>query len=75
MREDNVVEFGGITKLDLSSERVLQAALEAKLDGVVIIGWSEDGSRYFASSYASGSETLWLLETAKKDLLAIEDEI
>ena len=63
-----VVDFGGITKLDLSPERVLAMA-EGHLEGVVILGYDKDGEEYFASSYADGGEVLWLLERCKIRLL------
>jgi len=69
----NVVEFTGITKLDLLPERVLAKASEQEFEGVIVIGWKKDGDRYFASSYASGPEVLWLLELSKKNLLEIGD--
>lgn len=70
-----VVELDVETLLDLPAERILRRALEADLEGVVVIGWCGDGTRYFASSYAAGPEVLWLLETAKRDLLSIEDRM
>lgn len=66
-----VVNFTGITSLDLPPDRVLESALAAKLDAVVLIGWDKDGEFYFASSYANGPETLWLLEGAKAKLIKI----
>lgn len=72
--DGKVVEWNGITRLDLPVERILGKALEADLDSAVVIGWGKDGELYFASSYAGGPEVLWLLETAKRDLLAITPE-
>lgn len=68
---DNVVDLPVITSLPLDPQRVLRKASEAGLTGVVIVGEREDGSRYFASSIAGGPEVLWLIEKAKRDLLAI----
>lgn len=69
-----IIRFNGITKLNISAERVLEAAAEAGLTGVVLVGYDEDGDEYFASSYADGGEVLWLLERAKHKLLTIVDE-
>lgn len=66
-----VVEFNGITKIDLQPDRVLNSAV-GKLEGVVVIGFTKDGDEYFSSSYADGGTVLWLLERCKKHLLEVE---
>lgn len=66
-----VVDFPGITKLDIPAERILDRAVKADLTDVVVIGYTKEGERYFASSYASGPEVLWLLENAKHDLITV----
>ena len=66
-----VINFTGITKLDLPVDRVLDAAKET-LEGVVIMGWTTDGEEYFASTYADGSTVLWLAERMKKMLLEVD---
>jgi hypothetical protein len=70
---ENVVDFNGITTLDLDPDRVLKAAL-GKLSSVLVLGEMEDGSEYFASSMSDGPNNLWLLERAKLKLLRIVDE-
>lgn len=70
---DNVVDFNGITKLDLDPDRVLQKAI-GELDRVVIVGYHKDGSEYFASSVADGSDVNWLLDRCKLRLLQIVDQ-
>ncbi len=70
---DNVIPFGGITRLDIDSDRVLNGAI-GKLDRVVIAGVDKDGNEYFASSMADGADALWYLERCKKALLEIGDE-
>ena len=69
----NVVNLPVITRLNLDPERVLEAA-KGKLAGVIVIGFDKDGGEYFASSYADGSDVLWLLERFKMKLLAVPDE-
>jgi hypothetical protein len=64
----NVVTFTGITKLDLPPDRILEYAA-GKLSGVVILGYTNEGDEFFASSYADGGDVLWLLERLKKQLL------
>lgn len=71
MSEDNVVDFPGITKLDLDPDRVLNAAL-GKTTECVIVGFDKEGELYFASSKADGGHVLWLFELAKKELLNVE---
>lgn len=68
----DVVIFDGITRLDVPAERILKAALDLGLKGVVIAGYAPDGSEYFASSYADGGDALWLVERFKKRLLEID---
>ncbi|KKN52664.1 hypothetical protein LCGC14_0610580 [marine sediment metagenome] len=65
----NVVELDCITTLDISADRVLSAALEEDLAGVVLVGYKKDGSEFFRSSYADGGTILWLFEKCKKQLL------
>lgn len=73
-KNDNVVEWGGITRHDLSAERLLQKALETGLDEVVILGFDNDGNEYFASSKADGANVLWHLKRAEFKLLKYADD-
>lgn len=59
---DNVVNLNVVTRLDLPPERILNAALEADLSEVVIIGRDQDGNEYFASSIADGADVVWLAQ-------------
>jgi coenzyme F420-reducing hydrogenase delta subunit len=70
----NVVNLPCVTRLDLPPERVLQAALEAGLEGVVVMGY-KDGEPYFASTYADGGNVMWLMELLKAKLLKIAGEL
>lgn len=67
----NVIRFNGITSLDSMAEAILEQASEADLAGCVIIGYRQDGTEYFASSYADGGEVLWLLRRAEHKLMGI----
>jgi hypothetical protein len=69
-----VINFTGITKLDLPPDRLLEAAV-GKLDGCLILGFDSDGDFYAASSYADGGTVLWLMEQCKKRLLEGAAEI
>lgn len=65
------------TRLDLPVERVLQAAIEAGLARVIVLGNYPaaegapgcDGPTYMAASIASGPDVVWLLELCKHRLL------
>ena len=63
-----------ITRLDLPPDRILEGAMD-KLQGVVVLGYKENGTSYFASSYADGGTVIWLMEQAKKRLLDMADEM
>ena len=67
-----VIPLGNITRLDLPTDQVLDAVRGHCSDGVVVVGFDDDGDFYFASSLADGGTVLWLLEQAKKKLLEIE---
>ncbi len=68
-----IIGFPGKTTLDIKPKKVLKAALKANMDQLVIAGIDENGEEYFASSYGSLSETLFLLERFKKMLLELKD--
>lgn len=66
-----ILEWNGITRLDLDPQKVLRKAIDAKPTEVVIIGYDADGNFYFASSKADGPSVLWDLEQAKRMLLSV----
>jgi len=68
-----VVNFTGVTSLDLPAERVLEMAMKAGLTGVVIAGYDAEGGEYFASSLSGGPECLWLLQRMQRKLLEVAD--
>jgi hypothetical protein len=67
-----ILEFTGVTSLDLDPDRVIDRAA-GKLKSVIIIGYDHDGDEFFASSVADGGEVLWLLERTKLKLLRVAD--
>jgi hypothetical protein len=69
---DNVIPFGGITRLDIDPDVVLKAAI-GKLERVVIAGMDKDGNEYFAASMADGADALWYLKRCEKTLLGFGD--
>ena len=70
----NVIPFGGITRLDLDPDIVLEEA-KGKLEGFVIAGHDKEGNEYFASTYADGGDVLWLLERMKFRLVRVVEEM
>lgn len=68
-----IVDFTGITTLDIDSDRILQSAI-GKMDQVLLIGWDKDGQEYFASSVSDGGTVLWHMERAKLQLLRKADK-
>ena len=63
-----VIQLGGVTRLDIPADRVLEGAM-GKLKSVLVIGYDEAGEEYFASSITDGGEVLWLLERCKQELM------
>lgn len=63
-----VIEFTGVTLLDIPPDKILLKAID-KLDSVIVIGYTKDDIEYFASSIADGGTILWLLERCKQALL------
>lgn len=70
MADSNVVPFTGTTTLDLPADRVLNAARDANLKGILILGYTQDNQEYFAGTYADGPTVIWLLERLKAKVLA-----
>jgi len=68
----NVIHIGGITKLDIPADQILEGNM-GLFESVIIIGYDKDENERFCSSLADDSETLWLLERFKKALLEYED--
>lgn len=63
----DVIPLGNVTRLDIPVDRVCEEAKH--LEGIVILGYDQDGEEYFASSYADGGDVLWLLRKCEKQLL------
>lgn len=68
-----VIESRIVTKLPIPVEKIIAKATAAELEEVVIIGMAKDGSFYFSSSEADGGTVLWLMEMAKRRLMAFTD--
>jgi len=68
-----LIQLGGVTKLNIPADRVLEGA-KGQLEGVVLIGFDKQGQVYAASSYADGGAVMWLLEMCKQKLFASNTE-
>lgn len=64
----NVVQFTGLTTLDINPDGVLESAV-GKLDQVWVIGIGKDGEDYIASSTSNTKDFLMLIETVKFKLM------
>jgi len=69
----DVIDLDVITHLDIPVEKIVENIPDDLLS-IIVIGERGDGSRYFASSEASGPDCLWMLERAKQDLFELTDE-
>lgn len=67
-----LLNFTGITKLDIPPERVLDRAAEAGLTDVLVLGWTAGGEFYAAASAANVGDNLRLAETFKHKLISGE---
>jgi len=67
----DIVDFTGTTILDSDPDRILDAA-KTELDTVIIIGEAKDGSLWVSSSTSDKTLTIYLIETAKFELLSID---
>lgn len=68
-----VLNWRGITRLDLDPDKVLKRAI-GEVTEVVILGYDQEGEFYFASSIADGGSVLWHLEKAKMHLLKVGED-
>lgn len=69
--ENNVVELPVVTSLPIPCERVLNRAIKAELEEVMVIGSKPDGSYFFASSFSDGGNVLWLLEKTRIEIMKV----
>jgi hypothetical protein len=70
----NVVDLPVITTLPIDTKRVLAKAAEQAFTRVMIIGVTEEGEEYFASSDPDGGTLLWDMERVKHALMKAADE-
>jgi hypothetical protein len=64
----NVEQLGTPFYGEVPVDNVLNGALAAKLESVIVIGRTDDGHLYMAFSEPDGAHVLWKLEEAKQAL-------
>lgn len=67
----SVIKFPGATILPGRATDVLQSAIEADLETVIIIGCDQDGDFWFSGNKSYSPDILWWLEQAKKQLIEV----
>lgn len=68
-----IINLPIVTTLDVSPERILEAATREQFEDVIVIGRTRSGQEYFASSSPDGGVVIWRLERAKLQLLRMGD--
>ena len=68
----DVIDFPGSTNGDVEVEDVLEGGKHLAI--VVVMGYTEDGDEYFASSSGDIKEINWLLDRYKQFLQGVYDE-
>lgn len=71
---DNCEVLPLVTTHDIPVARVLQQALDAGLEEVVVVGYTSEGAEFFMANVADGAAVLWHLERAKIKLLTERNE-
>ena len=63
-----------MTKLPIPADRVLGAAMELSFERVTVIGCTDDGEEYVASSTSDCGAMLWDMERAKHLFMKMADD-
>lgn len=71
---DNVINLDKATTGQVPPDNVLEGA-KGKLKEVIVIGYFDDDSEYYATSMGSNADNVYLLERFKKYLLLSEYEV
>ena len=69
MPEDNVVKFPRPEDDDVPPQEVIAKLDSLKLETVIVIGETEDGTHCYVTSIANRADVLWLLEHTKMIVL------
>ena len=68
-----VYAFDGLTKYDIDSDFVLEAA-KGKMENVWVLGIDKDGEEYFASSTGDLGDALLIVELFKKRIIQMYED-
>lgn len=69
MSGDNVIEFPGDTKVDFTSEYLMDKARDWDMEHCLIVGQTADGDLRFGATTSDTAEVLLLLERARINLM------
>jgi len=69
MPDDNIHILDVQTKLPLPVNRILDGARNAELSTAIVVGYTEDGEEYFASSTGDIGTIIVLLERMRLGIL------
>ena len=70
---DNVTDIGLVNKVDVPADKALKSCLGKLKNGVVVMGYTEDGGEYYVTTISNPARALWLAERFK--LLSLADEV
>lgn len=71
--QSNVINLSMVTYNDIDPNKILIDAINEGMEEVVVLGYTKDGTEYFASSKADGADTLWHLQRAQTRLLSFDE--
>lgn len=69
----DVVGFPGVTTQPDLPNKILRAAIKAKLEKCIVIGREQNGGFWFSGNFSDAYEILWLLEVAKREILDLAE--
>ena len=64
-----IIQLDQPTLAGAEPAQILRGAIAARLDDVLVIGWTAGGELYAASSTADATEHIWLMECLKNAIL------
>ena len=66
----DILQFSGITKVEVSTTEMLEAAMKWEMTKCVVVGINEDGELCFGGSFSDISLINLLLDRAKQCVLS-----
>ncbi len=65
----NIIQFTGDSRLDIEADKVIESSLGQGINQVLIIGYTDNGEDYTASSTSDVKELLFMIEKFKFELM------